>query len=138
MLILDRVLAKYTLYRTMRADDDGLPSTGRSLLSLGVRISGPLTDVVVLDDDTIAPMSGGMSVFIDPRKMPKSLRPRTLAEKPGESAHPLFKLEEIKLPAKLAFRRDSEAHGLVEPRIRCKLEEYETQLEATREKWRTV
>lgn len=79
-----------------------------------------------------------MSAFIDPRKMPKSLRPRTLTEKPGESPHPVFKLEESELPAALRFRKDKEHHGLVEPQVQCKLEEYEDQLGATRTHWKVA
>jgi hypothetical protein len=137
MRILELVFPKYTLYRTMRANADGRPTVGRSFLCLGVRILGPSADVRVLDDGTVLPLSGGMSAFLDPRKMPKSLRPRTLAEKPGESPHPLFKLTDDKIPPTLAFRRDSEHHGLVEPSAPCKIEEYEGDLESTRAEWRT-
>lgn len=122
----------------MRADADGQPMMSRSFLCLGVRIDGPTADVQVLKDGTVVPGTGGMSAFVDPRKMPKSLRPRTLAEKPGESPHPLFMLEMLRLPEDLTFRRDSEHHGLVEPRIQCKLEEYEQQLGKTRAKWRAT
>ena len=126
----------YTLFRTMRADADGLPSIGREFSMLGVRIAGNHPDVKVLDDGTIKAEAGGMSVFIDPRKMPKSLRPRTLSDKPGESPYPCFKMEETKLPRELIFRRDKDFHGLIEPQAQCKLEEYEARLQATRSEWR--
>jgi hypothetical protein len=122
----------------MRADVDDLPVLGRAFSTLGVQISGPYADVRVLDDGTITPGTGGMSVFIDPRKMPKSLRPRTLAEKPGESPHPVFKLEESELPHALRFRKDKDYHGLVESQVQCKLEEYEDQLGATRTQWKVA
>jgi len=128
----------YTLFRTMRTDADGLPSIGREFSMLGVRIAGDLPDLRVLDDGTIKAEAGGMSAFIDPRKMPKSLRPRTLLEKPGESPYPCFKMEEGKLPGELVFRRDKDYHGLVEPREQCKLEEYEARLQGTRSEWRVA
>jgi hypothetical protein len=124
-----------TLFRTMRTDVDGLPVVGREFSMLGVRITGPRPDIQVLDDGTVKPEAGGMSVFIDPRKMPKSLRPRTLAEKPGESPYPCFRIEEVKLPTPLAFRKDKDYHGLVEPRAQCPLEHYEAQVAATRASW---
>src|SRR5215216_6829289 len=108
------VTARSTLYRTMRADVDGRPVLGREFSTLGVQIFGDYADVRVLDDGTIMPASGGMSAFVDPRKMPKSLRPRTLTEKPGESPHPIFRLGEAELPEELLFRRDKVHHGLVE------------------------
>jgi hypothetical protein len=128
----------YTLFRTMRADLDGYPVVGRERSMLGVRIAGPLPDIRVLDDGTIKPEAGGMSVFIDPRKMPKSLRPRTLKEKPGESPHPCFKIEEAKLPATLAFRKDKDYHGLVEPAAQCAFADFEAQLGATRVEWKVA
>jgi hypothetical protein len=128
----------YVFYRTMRADEDGLPLIGREFSMLGVRITGDHPDVRVLDDGTVKPEAGGMSVFIDPRKMPKSLRPRTHPDKPGESPYPCFRLEEGQLPADLAFRRDKDYHGLIEPRTQCTLEEYEARLYATRSDWRVA
>jgi hypothetical protein len=128
----------YTLFRTMRADKDGLPSIGRESSMLGVRIAGAPSDVRVLDDGTIKAEAGGMSVFIDPRKMPKSIRPRNLPDKAGESPYPCFKMEERQLPQQLVFRRDKEHHGLVEPRQQCKLEEYEARLHGTRSEWKVA
>jgi hypothetical protein len=119
----------------MRADVDGLPAVGREHSMLGVRIAGSQPDIRVLDDGTIKPEAGGMSVFIDPRKMPKSLRPRTLKEKPGESPYPCFRIEEAKLSSKLVFRKDKDYHGLIEPSAQCAFEDYEAQLGATRVEW---
>lgn len=128
----------YPLYRTMRADADGHPLLGRARDRLGVVLVPPLPDVAVLDDGTVLPETGGMSVFIDPRKMPKSLRPRTLADKPGESAHPVFLLREEELHDGLRFRKDKQFHGLVEPRVHCKVEVYEEHLDSTRTRWRVA
>jgi hypothetical protein len=122
----------------MRADADGLPVVGREFSMLGVRVAGPRPDIRVLDDGTIMPEAGGMSAFIDPRKMPKSLRPRTLPEKPGESPFPCFSIEDVKLPSALAFRKDKDYHGLVEPRVPCRFEDYEAQLGATRVEWKVA
>lgn len=105
---------------------------------LGVRIAGDSPDIRVMDDGTVLPATGGMSVFIDPRKMPKSVRPRTLPDKPGESPYPCFKIEESQLADDLVFRRDKDHHGLVEPRQRCKLEDYEAHLHLTRPDWRVA
>jgi len=128
----------YTLFRTMRADVDGHPIVGREFAMLGVRIAGPQPDIRVLDDGTIKPEAGGMSAFIDPRKMPKSLRPRTLKEKPGESPYPCFRLDEAKLPVVLVFRKDKDYHGLVEPRAQCAFEDFEAQLGETRVEWKVA
>lgn len=125
----------YTLFRTMRADVDGLPVLGREFSMLGVRIAGPQPDMRVLDDGTIKPEAGGMSAFIDPRKMPKSLRPRTLKDKPGESPYPCFRIDEARLSVALVFRKDKDYHGLVEPRTQCTFEDYEAELGATRPEW---
>ncbi|HWO19440.1 MAG TPA: hypothetical protein VNO30_11720 [Kofleriaceae bacterium] len=122
----------------MRADADGFPAIGREFSMLGVRIAGDRLDVRVLDDGTIQAEAGGMSVFINPRRMPKSLRPRMLLGRPGESPHPCFKMEERQLPPELVFRRDKEHHGLVEPRQQCKFEEYEAHLHGTRSQWRVA
>jgi len=122
----------------MRVDADGLPSIGREFSMLGVRIAGDSPDIRVMDDGTVLPATGGMSVFIDPRKMPKSVRPRTLPDKPGESPYPCFKIEESQLADDLVFRRDKDHHGLVEPRQRCKLEDYEAHLHLTRPDWRVA
>ena len=128
----------YTLFRTMRADTDGQPVVGRGFSMLGVRIAGPQPDLRILDDGTIMPEAGGMSAFIDPRQMPKSLRPRNLPEKPGESPFPCFSLADAKLPSTLVFRKDKPYHGLVEPREQCAFEEYEGQLGATRTHWKVA
>jgi hypothetical protein len=129
---------QYTLYRTMRADADGFPLVGREFSMLGVRIAGGPPDIRVLDDGTVKPESGGMSVFINPRKMPKSLRPRTLSDKPGESPYPCFSIEESSLAQGLTFRKDKEFHGLIEPRTQCKLEDYEAEILTTRMKWKVA
>jgi hypothetical protein len=122
----------------MRVDSDGLPALGRAPLTLGVRIAGPFADVRVLDDGTIVPGTGGMSAFVDPRKMPKSLRPRTLTEKPGESPHPIFSLKEKSLPEPLRFRMNQTHHGLVEPREQCRIDVYEDHLVSTRLDWKVA
>lgn len=122
----------------MRVDLDGLPTLGRDFSMLGVRIAGDDPDIRVLDDGTVMPESGGMSAFINPRKMPKSLRPRTLLEKPGESPFPCFSIAETTLPETLTFRKDKDFHGLVEPRKQYKLEEYEAALHGTRSEWKVA
>jgi hypothetical protein len=126
------------MFRTMRVNEEGLPVLGRAPSTLGVQIAGPSKDVNVLDDGTILPQTGGMSVFIDPRKMPKSLRPRSLATKPGESPFPILAVDDARLPSLITFRRDTPHHGLVEPRVQSKLEEYEDQLGSTRREWTIV
>jgi hypothetical protein len=113
----------------------GCPLSAREFSMLGVRIAGPRPDIQVLDDGTVKPEAGGMSAFIDPRKMPKPLRPRTLPEKPGESPYPCFMIEESKLPTPIVFRKDKDYHGVVEPRAQCTLEHYEAQLASTRADW---
>jgi hypothetical protein len=131
--------SSFSLFRTMRADAQGAPLVGRESSMLGVRIAGPQVDIRILDDGTVQPATGGMSVFVDPRKMPKPLRPRTLPDKPGESPFPCFKLEDAHLaPTTLAFRKGKDHHGVIEPRAQCAFEHYEAQLTATHPQWKVA
>jgi len=47
--------AGQAMFRAMKAEADGLPKVGRSAHELGVRIDGPIRDLVVGQDGTVEP-----------------------------------------------------------------------------------
>ena len=122
------------LYRTMRADADGLPRVGRGARLLGVRVEGPRIDVSPDDHGCVHTGTGGMSVTVDdPAAMPVSRRPRWLAD--GASEDPLFRLEPSRVVEPLSVRVEARAHAVIEPSVGLTLDAYETSLAATRSFW---
>jgi len=53
------------MFRAMKEDADGCPAVGRSGRTLGIRIEGPMRDNPLVEDGTVAPATGGMSVALD-------------------------------------------------------------------------
>ncbi len=124
------------MFRAMKEEGDGLPVIGRSGRTLGVRVEGPVRDIPVAPDGTVARDSGGMSVALDhPNHLPKPRLPRSLG---GEGRDPVFRVNRSALPETLAVRTDSYPHALVEPAERCLLAEFEAHLAETRTAWRKV
>lgn len=122
------------LYRTMRADADGLPHVGRSARGLGVRLHGPHADVTPDEDGRVHPGAGGMSVTADdPARMPVARRPHWLGH--GASEDPLFRLDASTVVAPLTVRLDAGAHALIDPGAVMGLDGYERALAATRPGW---
>jgi len=117
----------------MKAEADGLPKVGRSGRELGVRIDGPTRDLVVGEDGTVEPGTGGMSVALDAAKnLPKPRLPRSLG---GEGRDPVFTMLAADVPRTLLLRSDRYPHALVEPGRRCPLPEFESDLGSTRSAW---
>jgi hypothetical protein len=124
------------MFRAMKADRDGYPTTGRSSRTLGVRIEGPSSDILAALDGTVTPGTGGMSVALDAaRNLPKHRLPRPLG---GEGRDPVFKMSSGALSASLLVRTDQYPHALVEPAVVCLLEHYEKHLWGTRPSWNNV
>lgn len=118
------------IFRPMRPADDGKPTLGRSLSTLGVR---PGHDLPVDADGSVAPETGGMSVTPDRvEDVPPALLPRSLG---GEGRHPLFVLAVELIPATLRVRVDNPKHANVEPSVRCGFEVYELHVQGTRSNW---
>lgn len=87
---MEPVVATQPMFRAMKADRDGYPTTGRSSRTLGVRIDGPSRDILAVLDGTVSPGTGGMSVALDaPQNLPKHRLPRPLG---GEGRDPVFKM----------------------------------------------
>jgi hypothetical protein len=121
------------MFRAMKAEADGLPKVGRSGRELGVRIDGPIRDLVVGQDGTVEPGTGGMSVALDAaRNLPRHRLPRALG---GEGRDPVFAMLTTDVQRTLLVRPDRYPHALVEPSHRCPLPDFESDLASTRSLW---
>jgi hypothetical protein len=81
--------AVQNIFRAMKEDRDGYPLTGSSSRTLGVRIDGPSTDILVAPDGTVSPGVGGMSVALDAaRNLPKHRLPKSRG---GEGRDPVVR-----------------------------------------------
>lgn len=124
------------MFRAMKENVDGHPVVGRSGRTLGVRIEGPIRDISVAEDGTVAPATGGMSVALDQaQNLPKPRLPKSLG---GEGRDPVFRMFADTLPATLVVRPDRYPHGCVEPSIRCTLPQFESDLTSTLHRWSKV
>jgi hypothetical protein len=135
-LALDPETSARPMFRAMKQDPNGYPVIGRSGRTLGVRIEGPVRDIPVAEDGTVAPQTGGMSVALDvPQNLPKPRLPKSLGGEGRDSAFRMF--VEALAPA-LLVRSDRYPHALVEPSARCALARYESDLVATCQHWSKV
>jgi len=101
------------MFRAVKAEADGFPKVGRSGRELGVRVDGPMRDLVVAQDDMVEAVAGGMSVALDAaRNLPKPRLPRSLG---GEGRDPVFTMLTAAVPRTLCVRSDRYPHALVEP-----------------------
>jgi hypothetical protein len=124
------------MFRAMKEHTNGYPVVGRSGRTLGVRIEGPIRDIPVAEDGTVAPATGGMSVALDQaRNLPKPRLPRSLG---GEGRDPVFRLSSEERGPTLLVRSDRYPHACVEPRGRCLLTQFESALTATSPRWSKV
>ena len=74
-----------------------------------------------------------MSVALDAAEnLPKPRLPRSLG---GEGRDPVFRAFSKPFPLTLVVREDGYPHANVEPRIRCSLDQFESDLTATRRLW---
>ena len=121
------------VFRAMKEDSDGKPRTGNSAVTLGVRIEGSHADIQIDNQGQIHPKTGGMSVTPDDyRQLPNHRLPESLG---GRGRHPIFSFQVANLPSSLTLRRDKPSHAFVEPLKSCLFEEYEQNLQGTREDW---
>jgi hypothetical protein len=103
---------------------------------LGVRIEGPVRDIPVAADGSVAPDTGGMSVALDEAtNLPIHRLPRSLG---GDGRDPVFRIFSNAFAPALIARPDPYPHACVEPRGRCLLDQYESHLLATRSFWSNV
>jgi hypothetical protein len=133
---MEAAVGAQPMFRAMKADRDGCPTTGPSSRTLGVRIDGPSRDILVGLDGTVSPGTGGMSVALDAaQNLPKHRLPKSLG---GEGRDPVFRMSSAALPASLLVRPDRRPHAFVEPAVVCLFEQYEKNLRGTRLSWRNV
>jgi RHS repeat-associated protein len=101
------------LYRSMKEGAEGLPLTGESARTLGVR---PSIDIPVDKDGMVHPKTGGISVGLsNPANLPSHRRPIEIG---GTGKDPVWCIGSCSLPNGLEFRPDPNSptqHGFVEP-----------------------
>jgi hypothetical protein len=119
----------------MKQDTDGLPVVEASAEGLGVRTSGPIRDIEVVDG-RVSP-GNGMSVYADPSKMHPQRRPQALG---GKSELPLFALDQEHLPGGLSTTppKEGSTHMEVQPSREMPIHEYEGLLRETRSRWTRI
>jgi hypothetical protein len=128
------------IYRTMQKEGD-LPKLGRSATTLGVRIPA---DIAADESGRVSPSAGGMSVapawrFLRAHRIPRRLK-HLAPDATGSNNIYCWRMGDGafvdgRLADGLSFRRDTAAHGLVEPATIMPLPTYEAALEATRDQW---
>jgi hypothetical protein len=117
----------------MKQHSNGFPVVGRSGRTLGVRIEGPIRDISIAEDGTVAPATGGMSVALDrAHNLPKPRLPKSLG---GEGRDPVFRMFSEALPPTLLARPDRYPHACIEPRTRCPFTQFESDLTTTLHFW---
>ena len=133
--------------------EGGAPQCGRGALFLGVRVGpGEKYDINPDDEGFVSSGQGGMSVApslmaLPPHRLPVRLRhayPDRFPAASGTNNAYCWSMGEGAfvagpLAASLSLRLDPdnmEKHGFVEPDGKMILEEYESALTATKEKWR--
>lgn len=127
----------------MKVAADGMPETGRSARSLGIRTprdipAGIAPDVLQVEDaETVDPGTGGLSVAPEsPSHLPPMRRPPEFG---GRGKDPVWQIDSSELAdAGLQYRQDSPTHGLLEPSIPMSLKDFETALERTRDRWQLI
>ena len=130
---MEAAAAAQPIFRAMKEDRDGYPTTGSSSRTLGVRIDLPGRDILVEPDGTVSPGTGGMSVALDAaQNLPKHRLPKSLG---GEGRDPVFRMSSAALPASLLVRPERYPHAFLEPAVVCLFEQYEKNLRETRLSW---
>lgn len=127
------------LYRGMKADADGLPTTqGNPKMALSVKIGDGEYDDIPEEEGFVKPGTGGLSVtHDDPHKLPAHRLPPSY----GGSAkgNVVFFIEHAELGAELLAVydpiEDDDSHYCVQPAQRCAVEVYLLNLANTRTNW---
>jgi hypothetical protein len=122
-----------TLYRSMKEDENGLPTLGESGRALGVR---GVDDIPIDADGLVHPGTGGMSVSPNnPMNLPEWRRPSGFG---GTGKDPVWGLNSDDLGTNLSYRPDPEnpiAHGFVEPAFSMTYDQYLESLWNTLTSW---
>jgi hypothetical protein len=118
----------------MVTDADGFPTTGDQ--GLGVRLDTDFADFEA-DDGYVTPGMGGMSVNLDPWRLPAYRRPPFLG---GTSKRPLWRIDSDDLGSEVHFVPGPapSTHAVIEPRTSMSLLAYRDALAETRETWMPV
>lgn len=138
------------VYRAMY-ENDGQPSTGSEPFQLGVVLPPDPNADVIPENGYVNAKSGGMSVFAAIKKLPGRLIPARLRDQypehfqkaRGDDGLRVWcmgseEFQDGAVTAHLVLRLDKpgeKRHGLVEPNIRTKLEEYQAELRSTVSDW---
>jgi hypothetical protein len=124
------------LYRAMREATVGVPETGPSARTLGVR---PGIDVsATASDEMVLPGQGGISVSPDdPLNLPSFRRPPNFQ---GTGRDPVFAIDVGQLGPDLRYRPDPNKpkHGFIEPARPMTLDKYQQAVAATQSRWEKV
>lgn len=117
----------------MKDDGEGQPRCGPKARELGVRLEG---DILIREDGSVGPGTGGMSVALDdPNNLPPHRRPAKFG---GLGRDPVWQIDEADLPGTLVMRPDPEdpsRHGFVEPIESMSLFDYQDALATSRGLW---
>ncbi|HYM66995.1 MAG TPA: hypothetical protein VEW68_06870 [Patescibacteria group bacterium] len=119
-----------SVYRTMEVSG-GRPAVDASRTTLGVKLRDS-PDILMDGHRFVYPKTGGLSVAPTPSALPTSKRPPALG---GTSRHPVWKLDVDLLPPELVLRTVSANHGLIEPTLPTKAEEFQRQLHKLEPLW---
>jgi hypothetical protein len=131
------------VFRLMKSDGDR-PSIGTASMMLGVRPDD--RDIPVLPDGTVAPGTGGLSVYAALRDLPARMIPRRLRglipKATGSDKLCVWAMGEGPfapggIAPKLTLRVDPNdpRHGFIEPEVIMTLAEYQEVLAATQDQW---
>ena len=124
------------LYRATRESSGGVPESGASARTLGVR---PRFDVLAGNPgDFVQPGQGGLSVSPDdPMNLPHFRRPPAFH---GVGRDPVWSLKDSDLGPDLVYRPDParSGHGFVEPARPMTLREFGDALAQTQGRWRKL
>lgn len=124
--------------RSMK-NDNGVPQTGESARTLGVRPgTGDKVDIAVSDDGMVKHGEGGMSVVPDPNNLSDFKKPPSLG---GKCKDPVWVINTDCLGPKLVYKPDlpvNATHGTIQPKYTMPYNEYVEALEATQSYWRLI
>lgn len=129
------------IYRSMFADSNR-PVVGNQSKMLGVRENG--SDLPIDASGMVRPNTGGLSVVPEWRALPFFLIPQRLISKfpraRGNDALTCFRLaglpfQDGPVTDRLYLRVDSVRHGTLQPALEIMIDEFQSQLAATRDTW---
>jgi hypothetical protein len=113
-----------TIYRSMYAADDGLPSVHQSASGLCVRRG---YDIFPDDNDNVRPEGLGMTVRPSVDDIPDDFKRKRWV---------VWEIDTEQLPEALQYLQDRDDHGVLEPAWEMSFEDYEDAILETRSEWR--